>query len=371
MKKDKTVTEVTPTEVSAEDTEVQKPEGLTLRDAIEVAVIADRGDKADGSILPVRDENAEGATSDKSSAKSSISEPALEPPAEYNAEEKSDFLQLSRRGQEAQLRLDRSRKTKIEEIKAATNELNLKRKDYDEIESLAKSLQPYLAATGIKHPAEVALKRAVAMWKEFEEGDPNTAAAAYLQAKGRPVPKELLSNGGQGSQPFIEDPRITTLQNQQNALLSKIAEAERQQKGQYLHQAWSAFAEEKNANGQTKYPDLTNDESGQQLAINIGSLVRGGTPLSEQFIATVKARIPELTYNRLLEEAYRFQGGRVADSDTSRSQDTQIHIAKSRRAASFAPGSAASANGHSKYAPGTAKTTREAYERAVADYKSE
>jgi hypothetical protein len=331
------------TEVAAE-VKAEEPKGLSRRDALEVAIAVSKDPKLGTVAEPDKPEPVK------------VEEPVVEKfaaPAEYTPEERADFEQLSRKGQEAQLRLDKSRKSRIEEIKREAADLQWAK-------DLAKEVEPYLRSVGGKKKAHEALIDALKMRREFDEGDPKAAAAAYLKAKGLEVPKDLLAEISES------DEKITPLQDKINALESKIAQREMAEAGSVLGSAWQSFEQEKNAGGESRFPDINETESGLRLSSNIGSLVSGQTELSKQFIANAKSRIPNLTYQALLTEAYRYYGGRINDSEAPRTQATQKHIAKSSRAAASVPGSGAKSGSviGRKF-----KTYREAAEAALAEIR--
>lgn len=344
--------------------ETEEVKGLSLRDALEVAVEATKEIKED--VSEDRGADQTGATESpavdgggREKASTDTGRPALQAPAEWSADEKIDFTTSTPKQQEAALRLHKARQGTLNEIRAA-------KKDLDDTKRLTETLAPYIKAIGLKKPTEVALKEAIEMWREFEEGDPDKAAVAYLQAKGRDVPKELLARA-QANGPAAPDPEKVALQNRLSSVETKIAREETAKASAVLGGAWNLFEQETNAAGIARFPDLGNTESGIRLASNIGSLVGGQTALSQQFIANAKSRIPGLTYPQLLAEAYKYCGGRVDDSPAPRSQDSQKHIAISRRAASSVPGRGAP--GASGTAPKKFKTYREAAEQAMRDLK--
>ncbi len=357
------------TEVATPETEVQKAEGLPLRDALEVALEANKPEgKANDDGARKADDRSAGdkvqAKADtgrdiRSEVKNEGTPKKYEPPAEWNKEEKEDFTSLSPKQQEAALRLHTSRQSKLEEIKREAAELQWAK-------DLVKEVTPYLKTIGEKKSPHEALVMALKMHREFETTpDPKAAAAAYLKAKGIEVPEDFVEKRESST-----DERITPLQERLNALESKAANEERSKFGAVLNQAWAEFSEAKNAAGGLRYPDTNESESGLRLASNIGSLVGGQTEISKQFIANVRARIPDLTYPKLIEEAYRFYGGKVVEAEApTRTQDAQKHIAKSSRAASSRPGSGSTTTSSGpvkKY-----KTYREAAEAALAELKQE
>ena len=337
-------------EVKEVTEEAAKPEGLSLRDALEVAVIASK-DKEEVKV--------EAPTEEAKPVEKEVSqEKTFDPPAEWSAEEKEDFKASSPKSQEAALRLHRGRQGKLEEIKREAADLQWAK-------DLAKEVEPYIKSVGGKKKTHEALIDALKMRREFDEGDPRASAAAYLKAKGIEIPKELLEGREKES---IADEKIAPLQNQVNALTMRIAQEDQARTAAVLNQAWGQFEQEKNAAGAPRFPDIaTNSESGLRLASYIGSLVSGQTDLSKQFIANAKGRIPDLSYQGLLTEAYRFAGGKVDDSEATKTQDTQKHIARSSRAAASKPGSGArstSSGPVKKY-----KTYREAAEAALAEFR--
>lgn len=352
---------------AAQETEEKTEEvkGLSRRDALEVAIAAtkeaDKEDSAEPKSKPQvfkapKEERKTKAAPDK--AESPVS-PKYQPPGEWTREEREDFLSLSEKQQQAALRLHKSRQSTLEQIKTAARE-------HEGLKQLSESVNPYLKALGVKEPSEVALKKALKMWREFEEGDPKAAAAAYLKAKGLQVPKELLT---EQTQQRFSDEKITPLQQRLEALEQTVAQEKTTKARSVLGNAWAVFESEKNAVGAPKYPDIDNTDTGLRLAKNIGSLVRGDTPLSQQFIAKVRERIPGASMSTLIREAYRFEGGRVDDSEAPRTQTTQSHIQKSSRAAASVPPSgvrSANSNGVKRFAD-----RREALAAAIADLNQE
>lgn len=290
--------------------------------------------------------------------------PPLQPPAEYDKEEQEDFRQSSRKAQEAALRLHKSRMRTLDELKERSRSVS-------HIEKLAQEIEPYVRATGMKEPATVAMQKAIAMYNQFNVDDPAKARAAareYLRAKGID-PRAIIEDDSQNQAAAIPPELASTLRDV-DVIKSRLAEEDRKRATDSLSSAWMGFESIKNAAGKPKYPDLGDTESGLRLASSIGSLVSGVTDLSKQFIANAQSRIPGLTYDRLLEEAYRFHGGKVDDSAApTRTQSTQSHLTNSRRAASSVPGRSA---GSSSSGPVRKfKSTREAAEAALAQLRDD
>ena len=326
----------------------EKPEGMSLRDALEVAHTA-ATDKEEPEPKEKEEKVVAQATNETPKEL-----PAYNPPADWNAEERADFLASTRKQQEAALRLNKSRSSKIYEIQKATEE-------YRDTKALAESIAPYIKAMGLKESPQVALQKATTLWKEFEYAeDPKKAAAQYLLAKGIEPPKEWLSE--KSFDPSEE--KIRALQEEVNAVKARQVQEDQSRRQSYILQTWNAFENTKNASGNLRYPDLAKP-TGPQLADDIGSLVRGDTDYSKQFIARVQRRIPDPTPLQLIHEAYRISGGQVDDSITPKSQSATNHLQKAKRAASSRPGSSVgvSANGSTdkKF------DLRGALERAVSD----
>lgn len=334
----------------------EEEKGLSLRDALEVAVEGTKEPAKDEVPKPEQDkqETTEKRGSDNAAVDGHLTQQATQPPAEWNAEEKADFLASTPKAQEAALRLHNRRQSKIEEIKREASDLQWAK-------DLAKEVEPYLKSVGGKKKAHEALIDALRLRHEFDTGNPKANALAYLKTKGID-PAKLLEIDGKES---TSDEKITPLQKDISDIKMRIAQEDHSRATQILSSAWGEFEGAKNAGGNARYPDVGNSEAGLKLSANIGSLVRGDTELSKQFIANAKNRIPDLTYQSLLHEAYRYCGGKVDDSEApTKTQSTQSQIAKSSRAAASRPGSGAqTAGGKVK----KFKTYREAASAAMAE----
>lgn len=356
---------------------VEEPKGLSNRDALEVAIAAvkdkeenERKDTTSNKSSIAADDGRTDASSsevnESSDASAQTETPSLAPPSEFSKEEKEDFYASSKKAQEAILRLHNKRQRVFSEIQRDKALVSKEKEELKSLKDLSSAMEPYLRAVGVKKPTEVALKEALGMWKEFNDGDPREAAAAYLEAKGIEVPRELL-NGKRAE----ADPEKAALQTRLSQVENVIAANQAQVATQVLGSAWSRFEADKNAAGKPKFPSILGEsEEAIRMASNIGSLVRGDTPLSRQFIALARERIPGLDYHGLLTEAYRYLGGQVDDSSqTTRSQDSQKHIVNAGRAASSKPGRGAAVESSGtvkKY-----KTNREALQAAMQQLNEE
>lgn len=320
--------------------------GLSRRDALGVAL---EELKSKESKTEVKEEQPAPQKEEKPEA------PKFEPPAEWTKEEKEDFLASSPRQQEASLRLHKSRQGALEQIRRESADLEWSR-------DLAKRVEGYLKARGVKGDPVSAVIDALDTVNELNE-KPIDGAARVLKLKGYEPPPQLLELGKKPD----SNPQIEALQNELNAVKSKLASEEATRFKNVLAESWQDFTSTKNAAGLAKFPDVLDGETGTALARNIGSLVDGVTEFSKQFIENTAKRIPGLTLPRLIEEAYRFYGGRVDDSPASRTQDTQKHIARSSLAATSVPGRSAV----SSVAPVKRfKTRREALQAAFEEVKA-
>ena len=316
--------EVVEVKEATEDTKLEENKGVSRREALEVAI---ESLKPENKVEAPKVEIIEPKVEEKPTQTA----PPLSPPAEYNAEEKADFAMLSRKNQEAALRLHKSRQSKLEEIKAESAELQWAK-------DIAKEVTPFLKARGDKEPPYSQIVKALKMVNEV---DSNTkgAVAQILEAKGIKVPEGFLDENPNVIPDKLLQEKIAPLQEELNSVKARLAQEDQAKNEAFLFQNWQAFEQEKNASGKLKYPDLANPETGLHLASNIGSLVSGKTEMSKQFIANAEARIPDLTFPKLMLEAYRFFGGKVDESEAPRSQKPQNnHLAISRRAASSIPG---------------------------------
>ncbi len=336
-------------------TEESKTEGLSRRDALEVAIEATKD---------TSEEDAPGASVE--TTEEEVAPDALQAPSEWSKEEKEDFQNSSRKAQEAALRLHSKRQSLFSEVQRDRALVNKEKEELRSLRDLSSAMEPYLKAVGVKKPTEVALKEALGMWKEFNEGDPREAAAAYLEAKGVEVPQGLVNQERKET-----TTKNTDLQNRLSQLENVISAGQAQAVSQILGNAWNLFETEKNAAGKPTFPDIASDsDQAKRLAGSIGSLVSGKTDLSKQFIALARERIPNLDYRGLLKEAYRYLGGKVDDSSqSSRSQDSQKHLVNTGRASLSKPGRGAaieSSGDVKKF-----KTRREAIAAAYQQLKEE
>lgn len=356
-----TETQNVPDPVPTETAPVEEPKGLSIRDALEVAHEAAKVNKpSSGANEPSTRELQQSTTGGTESPNvlgrdkpESQQQPALDPPAEWSKDEKEAFKESSRRQQEAALRLHNSRQKSVSDIRSRQERLQY-------LEDLEKSVTPFIKALGTKEAPHIAIQKATQMWHDLENAkDPRVKAAEYLQAKGIEVPEGLLT--GNETQNEL-DKKLTAIQSELESVKSRQAQEDRTRAEQFFGSVWQNFSSTKNAAGQPKFPDAGDTPEGMKLAGNIGSLINNETALSKQFIASAQSRIPNLTWEKLYEEAYKFSGGKVDDSPAPRTTSQKQHIAISRRAAASVPGS----GGAGQHSAPKKLTMREALESAVA-----
>jgi hypothetical protein len=343
--------------------------GLSLRDALEVAVEGTKEEPSEETKKEVAPEEPAKepeapATTGKSGGNRGNDKP-LDPPAEWDREDKELFSQSSPEQQRAALKLHAKRQSKLEEIKREAAELQWAK-------DIAREVEPFLKTNKRGESGNVPKEiiKALKAVNELDTGDPLVNAAAYLRAKGKEVPKELLSAIESGGKSVIYDEKIIPLQTELNSIKARLAQEDQVRAAQPFAQAWTTFEQEKNAAGVPKFPDVNTTESGIKLSSSIGSLVTGKHPDSVAFLGYIKARIPDASHQKVIEEGYRWLGGRVDESEPTRTQDnTQSHIIKSIRAAASKPGrgaNVASTSTGKKF-----KTYREAAEAALAELNSD
>lgn len=360
-----------------------EPKGLSLRDALEVSIELHKEPKSqdDDTAKTGRDAAQKTASRDSSKTGDGASPAStsadgagdpgakpLQPPSEYSPEEKADFLASPRKAQEAALRLDRSRKARIEEIKTAAREYDAKKKEHEDISDLARALTPYIKAIGSKMPTEVAMKKAIELWHSVESSnDPRGVLAQILERKGIKPPDDWKESTSKGS--ASSDDKNSPLQERLTRVEGELEKEKLGKLAATMRSAYVTLAQEKNGAGQLRYPDFSDPEKQGELGKAIGSLVHGRSELSKDFIARTAARIPDLTLERLMLEAYRYCGGRIDDTAEapSRTQNTQQHIEKSKRAASSVPGRGAQTTGSGK--PKKFGSYREAAAAALAEHR--
>lgn len=352
----------------AVETEVPK---LSTRDALEVAIAAHKE--------PEKDEPKESSVADKTPKDSvsiqggnrgrdakrdeKASAPLLEPPAQWTKEEKEDFAQLSATQQKAALRLHESYTRNLSEMSRQKNQLVQESAELQWAKDIAKQVEPFLKVRGAKEPVHAQIIKALQAVNQLDTGDPLVNAAEYIKGRGKEVPQALI-DAISAQSAGTPSPEIASLRKELDEIKQSKAQEEQARRNAGVSQAWFEFAHTKNAAGQIRFPSIDDSPEGVKLARAIGSLVYDDTPISKAFITSAQARIPNLTWPRLIEEAYRFHGGKVDDSEAPRTDsqdDTKLHLVKSSRAAASRPGNSAQSAGPVKKYADRREAARAAY----------
>ncbi len=262
-------------------------------------------------------------------------EEIIEAPTEFNAQEKEAWAKGDRKS--IRQAWDRVNQGRLSHVTRLENEHRSTRE-------LVQSLNPYIEAAGYegKTPQQ-AVMEALAFVNAFRK-DPASAIREVSQMTG--LTQEQIWNA-QTQAAQQENSQIVALQNRLAETESFVAQENLNRTAQQFGAAMNDLTAEMNNAGTQRYPDLQETEAGMRLAHDIGSLIR-----SEQFVQTVRNRIPGASYKDLFAAAYKTLGGRVDDSEGTRFQGgNQKHVLKSRRAASSQPGrSSTSSNGRRKFA---------------------
>lgn len=319
---------------------------LSLEDSLEVGIAAVDVDKVDSvteeTPTNVVESGSEQAATGQEQAKNDL--PVLQPPAEWTKEEKEDFALLSKKSQEAALRIHNNRTAKLEEIKREKEEAKREKQELDWLKNIATQVNTAAKTRGEQGIDTDTLYKAVKFYNETN-ANPQQAFRAVLEAKGLKVPQELLEVQENKS---ASDPNISALQSEIKALKDRQAQEDVLRAQAVIAESWQHFERQKNAAGSPKYVDvLGNSEAALKLQSQIVSLVCGDSPLSKQIAEIVKARNPEATYLDAYDYVYRMYGGQVDESSTPKTQEPQQqHIQRSNRASASVPGRGGSgANG--------------------------
>lgn len=241
----------------------------------------------------------------------------VEPPAEFSQAAKEAF-------KKGDLKTVQAEYTRI--MKSRTQEMSRVQNEHQSVKQLAQVMMPYIeTVAGQGKDPYRAITEAIGVIAEINK-DPYKALKEIAEVKGIKItiegePKE---NG--------HHPEITSLRDEVSQLKNKQATAELQQLGQMFGQVFETMQKETNKAGSQRFADLTDDEAGLARAGQIGSLIR-----SQDFQRAVQARIPGAGLRDYVEQAYRWFGFRVDDSEPSRSQASN-HIQKANRAAASVPG---------------------------------
>lgn len=374
MDKEATVdSAIVPVEVAEVTTDEPK---LTRREALEVGsnlVEMDKPEVArapDGTFAP-RETNVQAKGGAQKAPTENISATTLQPPAEYTKEEKEDFLALDRKGQERDLRLYGKNQNLRAEGQRLINESKNKEKELSWATNLATQVQDHMRSKGGKAATQEDLLNALEAVNAIAGA--NNASSVLevmkLKVKGFKVSPELeAAIAGQNKSEV--SPELKALQEEMKGIKDERQREKIAQDAATLNKEYISFEAEKNGAGQPRFPDLAvNTADSARLASQIGSLVNGQTALSQQFIADCQARIPGLTYQQLLREAYLIRGGKIAEAEAPKPEDPKKHLIRSNRAASSVPGRGL--NGVAVTGIVKKVSRREALERAAAELEGE
>jgi hypothetical protein len=236
-------------------------------------------------------------------------EPPLLAPAEWEQEDKEDFKSLTRKQQEASLKLHNKRQRYFDAVRREAEEVH-------HLRQIEQDITPYLQAMDKKGvDPRTAMFKAIQLYKAAES-TPDEFVAEFVKAK--QLEGWTKAEAKEQAQKIILDPSTQERINQLESELSGIRESKDRDTQEQFKTAfeshWNDFENATNDAGQKKYPDLNNSEQGIKLASNIGSLIGGQTELSIQFLNNVRNRNPEATYADAIAEAYKYFGGKVSES---------------------------------------------------------
>lgn len=273
----------------------EETKGLSFDDALKA------------SIEHHTDEAIKEAT-DEPVAKSVETEPAqeevIEAPSEFNSEEKEAWNKGDRKA-----------------IRSAWDRVNASR--LNEINRLRSEPKP----TNLRTSEDEANARLVRALKE------NTVSSIHeiLKVKGL-KPEEVF--GERAAKDVDAEAKLMALQEKINALESNQVQSSQRQLAEVYSNVFDSIVSEKNEAGESKFPDLNNDERGLKLAASIGSLTR-----SAEFQQTVRSAIPNAGLRELSIAAYKALGGKVSEGSPARSQNAQntTHIVQARKASASIP----------------------------------
>ena len=146
------------TEIQVEDAQAEKPEGLSLRDALEVAIETHNEPTPEVKPEPVE------------TKPEPVKVPEYDGPAELNKQEREDYMALrDSKLREPFLRLHKSTRQTWAETQAKIQELK-------HLQGMQEAVAPIIKALGVDQPTDVVLKKAVKMWHQLETGNPKDNA---------------------------------------------------------------------------------------------------------------------------------------------------------------------------------------------------
>lgn len=327
-----------------------KPDSLERREAIRAAV-ADQRAKREGEAPRVAAQPTQAAV------KEAVSDPDLEPPAEFSAEAKEAWRNKDYARVNKEYRRLHERRTA--EITRAQNSERAARDEAKTWRDLGDMAKPYIEARGAEGVTpQAAMMEALALIQEFKKADPATVKAELLK-----IGINLDAATPDGKKHVEQN---TALHKDVSDIKQFIEHQQHQQIAAVFGQSINALAALKTRTGDPVYPGFFDgSETGQQFARELGSLTR-----EPVFINLVRRRFPNATHQDFVREAYIQLGGKVAGEAVKVSaSNQQQHKEQARRAAASTPGRPTT----SKSANGLVGklSRREAIRAAIAEHGGE
>jgi hypothetical protein len=311
-----------PVEEKTVEAPKEKFDGMSNREALEKAV----------SIHTESKEPLETKTQPTNAEVKEAVQADVEPPSEFSAAGKAAWRNKDVAAIQKEFRrIHDSRTAEITRAQRAEREAREEGKTWRE---LGKMAAPYIEARGQEGVTpDKAIMEALALINEFKKGDPATVKAELKR-----IGIDLDKAPAQGATPST-DPKIEALLSTVEELKRDKEEQQFQKSVQHFDGIFSKLSSLKTRAGEPVFPDLLdNSQAGIDLAHEIGSLTR-----DQRFQAGVLRRFPNATFETVVQEAYKYAGGRVSGEPVKVSpQSNQQHIQKARRATSANPGRTAS-----------------------------
>ncbi len=254
-------------------------------------------------------------------------EAEIDPPAEFSAAGKNAWKNKDIAGIQKEYR--RIHDLRTAEITRAQNAERQAREEGKTYRELAKMAAPYIEARGADGVTpEKAIMEALALINEFKKGDPATVKAE-LKKIGIDLDKAPSAVAS------VPDEKFQALQSTVEELKREKEEAKFQQTVSTFETIWRDLTSLKTRTGELVFPDLLdNSEAGMRFASELGSLTQDA-----RFQSGVLRRFPNADLKTLVQEAYKYLGGKVSgEAVTVSTQANQQHVARSRRAAAATPG---------------------------------
>jgi hypothetical protein len=264
--------------------------------------------------------------------------PTYRAPGNLNKQEIETFYKAPPEVQQMTLRLH-------EANQRHSNQLREQAKELHDTRQFQESLAPFVKALGINLPPQVAAQRAIQFWHEWEtaksEQDLKLQAAKTWRAKGIEPPEDWINTpNNNGVQTHLKP-----LQDELSMIKKEIAQQKQEQANTQRTNTFVQFALAKNEDGSERYPDFYTD-SGSDLAKELSILVNPEHPEGQVFIKRVQSRTPNYDETKLYEAAYKFLGGQIQDSSSTKPSSQTNHIQTATRAKASVPGQGAAPNSH-------------------------